>query len=105
MLLVAGRARRGPIFGEIKSLRKELRERETKAVKEILSHANVIFSTLTSATPDGPLKHLPADHFDYVVIDECSQVSFSFLFFFACAIIFLIQSISSRLQKLLVGWP
>lgn len=55
-------------------MRKELRERETKAVKEILSHANVILSTLTSATSDGPLKHLPADHFDYVVIDECSQV-------------------------------
>lgn len=67
-------SRRGPIFGEIKSLRKELRERETKAVKEVLSHANVVLTTLTSATQDGPLKHLPMDHFDYVVIDECSQV-------------------------------
>ena len=66
--------RRGPIYSEIKSLRKELRERESKAIKEILCHANVILTTLTSATQDGPLKHLLADHFDLVVIDECSQV-------------------------------
>lgn len=25
------------------------------------------------ACDDGPLKHLPADHFDWVVIDECAQ--------------------------------
>lgn len=67
--------KRGPIFNEIKNLRKELRERETKAVKEVLSHANVILTTLTSATQEGPLKHLLPDHFDYVVIDECSQAT------------------------------
>ena len=67
-------SRRGPIYNEIKSLRKELRERESKAIKEILCHTNVILTTLTSATQDGPLKHLPTDHFDLVVIDECSQV-------------------------------
>lgn len=33
-----------------------------------------MLATLTSATQDGPLKHLPPDHFDMVVIDECSQV-------------------------------
>ena len=25
------------------------------------------------ASADGPLKHLPEDHFDWVVIDECAQ--------------------------------
>lgn len=71
------RCRKAGIGSEIKSLRTELRERETKAIKETLSHANVVLATLTSATQDGPLKHLPADHFDYVVIDECSQVQYT----------------------------
>lgn len=84
-------SRRGPIFNEIKNLRKELRERETKAVKEVLSHANVILTTLTSATQEGPLKHLLPDHFDYVVIDECSQVGLekcSFLSVFPTHVIY-----------------
>ena len=67
--------RRGPILGEIKELRKELRQRETKAIREILSHADVVLATLTTATADGPLRHLPEKHFDYVVIDECSQAT------------------------------
>lgn len=65
--------RRTGLFAEIKNLRKELKERESTAVKQVLSSADVILSTLTSSTSEGPLKHLPDDFFDYTVIDECSQ--------------------------------
>ena len=59
---------------EVKELRKELRERERNAIKEILQNAQVVLSTLTSANAiDGPLRNLPENHFDVVVIDECSQ--------------------------------
>ena len=67
---------KGETFGlrrEIKELKKELHERERNAIKEILKRADVVLSTLTSASRDGPLKHLPRDHFDVTVIDECSQ--------------------------------
>jgi len=59
--------------GEVKILRKELREREKKAIVSILSRAEVVLSTLTAATPLGPLKHLPADHFSLTVVDEAGQ--------------------------------
>ena len=42
---------------------------------------DVILCTLTSATDDSPLKLLPLNHFNIIVIDECSQVIKSFLFF------------------------
>lgn len=58
---------------EIKELRKELHERERKAVKEILRHSEVVLSTLTSASVEGPLRHVKERHFDITVIDECSQ--------------------------------
>eukprot|EP00095_Tigriopus_kingsejongensis_P010403 maker-scaffold1716_size30199-snap-gene-0.9 protein:Tk10403 transcript:maker-scaffold1716_size30199-snap-gene-0.9-mRNA-1 annotation:"dna-binding protein smubp-2" len=58
---------------EIKELRKELHDRERSAMKEILKQTEVVLGTLTSASPDGPLKHLPENHFDITVIDECSQ--------------------------------
>ncbi len=59
---------------EMKHLRKEIHDRESRAIKEVLSGAQVVLSTLTSASStDGPLKHLPENHFDLVVIDECSQ--------------------------------
>ena len=46
---------------ELRELRKELHERERKAVREILTEARVVLSTLTSATAsDGALKHLPS---------------------------------------------
>jgi ATP-dependent RNA/DNA helicase IGHMBP2 len=57
----------------MKTLRKELREREEKALKHILQNAEVILSTNVSASDDGPLKHLPKDHFDLVIIDEAAQ--------------------------------
>ncbi|KAG7262658.1 hypothetical protein CRUP_012537 [Coryphaenoides rupestris] len=58
---------------EIGALRKELRTRETTAIGQILKSADVVLSTNTGASNDGPLRHLPADHFDWVVIDECAQ--------------------------------
>ena len=65
---------RAGLWGRLKELRKEVNERERKAVKEILGAAEVVVSTLTSASLDGPLKQLPDNHFDITVIDECSQV-------------------------------
>uniref|UniRef100_A0A6I8PYP3 Immunoglobulin mu DNA binding protein 2 n=1 Tax=Xenopus tropicalis TaxID=8364 RepID=A0A6I8PYP3_XENTR len=58
---------------EIKALRKELKEREEAAMVETLKRANVILATNTGASLDGPLKLLPEDYFDLVVIDECAQ--------------------------------
>ena len=62
--------------GELRELRKDLREREEAAVSQVLKRCDVILSTLTTAGDGGPLKHLSEDHFDIVVIDECSQVNF-----------------------------
>ncbi|KAG7245412.1 hypothetical protein INR49_010863 [Caranx melampygus] len=58
---------------EIGELRKELKTREATAIAQILKSADVVLSTNTGACDDGPLKFLPADHFDWVVIDECAQ--------------------------------
>ena len=50
---------------EMNKLRKELRDRESRAMKETLSHAEVVLVTLTSASNvDGPLKYLPKEHFN-----------------------------------------
>lgn len=61
----------------MKLLRKELKQRESRALKETLSKAEVVLATLTSCSNiDGPLKHLNSSndpHFDVGVIDECSQ--------------------------------
>ncbi|XP_068723115.1 DNA-binding protein SMUBP-2-like [Montipora capricornis] len=58
---------------EIKSLREELRQREAKAITEILTKADVVLATNTSASVDGPLKHVKPEHFDLVIIDEAAQ--------------------------------
>ncbi|XP_077595625.1 DNA-binding protein SMUBP-2 [Stigmatopora nigra] len=58
---------------EIGELRKELKTREATAIAQILKSAHVVLSTNTGACDDGPLKFLPAEHFDWVVIDECAQ--------------------------------
>ncbi|KAM5316922.1 DNA-binding protein SMUBP-2 [Glossophaga mutica] len=58
---------------EVKLLRKELKEREEAAMLESLRSADVILATNTGASSDGPLKLLPDDYFDVVVIDECAQ--------------------------------
>uniref|UniRef100_A0A4W6DX85 Immunoglobulin mu DNA binding protein 2 n=1 Tax=Lates calcarifer TaxID=8187 RepID=A0A4W6DX85_LATCA len=64
---------RGNFRREIGELRKELKTREATAIAQILKSADVVLSTNTGACDDGPLKFLPADHFDWVVIDECAQ--------------------------------
>ncbi|XP_032438260.1 DNA-binding protein SMUBP-2 isoform X2 [Xiphophorus hellerii] len=64
---------RGNFKREIGELRKELKNRETAAIAEILKSADVVLSTNTGACDDGPLKFLPAEHFDWVMIDECAQ--------------------------------
>ena len=72
-------AKGGGASHELRELRKELRERERQAVRDILKEARVVLSTLTSATAgDGALKHLQTTTeggvpFDVAVIDECSQ--------------------------------
>ncbi|XP_034032279.1 DNA-binding protein SMUBP-2 isoform X2 [Thalassophryne amazonica] len=58
---------------EVGELRRELKTRETAAITQILKSADVVLSTNTGACDDGPLKFLPAEHFDWVVIDECAQ--------------------------------
>ncbi|XP_076446820.1 DNA-binding protein SMUBP-2-like isoform X2 [Babylonia areolata] len=67
-----GQSRSG-IREEMKQLRREVRQREEAATREILSHADVVLVTLTSASADSPLKLLEENHFELVVIDECSQ--------------------------------
>lgn len=60
-------------YGKLGELRKELKERERRAIGRILSNADVVLSTLTTASDDGPLKNLSESHFEVAVIDECSQ--------------------------------
>ncbi|UJR28820.1 hypothetical protein I4U23_010044 [Adineta vaga] len=67
------RGERERLKNEIKHLRKDIRVYEEKASREAMKSVNVILCTLTSATDDSPLKLLPPNHFDLVVIDECSQ--------------------------------
>lgn len=58
---------------DLKVLRKELREREEAAIRQVLSRADVVLATLT--TSDTPLKYLEEGHFEVSVIDECSQAT------------------------------
>ncbi|KAF7654221.1 hypothetical protein LDENG_00072190 [Lucifuga dentata] len=67
------KGQRGNFRREIGELRKELKSREAAAITQILKSADVVLSTNTGACADGPLKFLPAEHFDWVVIDECAQ--------------------------------
>ncbi|KAK1784903.1 hypothetical protein P4O66_018343 [Electrophorus voltai] len=67
------KGQRSSLRREIGELRKELRSREQMAITEILKRASVILATNTGASDDGPLKYLPSEHFDLVVVDECGQ--------------------------------
>jgi len=69
-----GQGERRRIRDDIKSLRRELRQRESSAVGDIIRRATVVLSTLTTASDDGPLGLLDQHKFDIVVVDECSQV-------------------------------
>uniref|UniRef100_A0A671SUM4 DNA helicase n=1 Tax=Sinocyclocheilus anshuiensis TaxID=1608454 RepID=A0A671SUM4_9TELE len=67
------KGQRSNLRREIRELRRELKTREETAITQILKRSDVILATNTGASDDGPLKHLPNDHFDLVVIDECAQ--------------------------------
>uniref|UniRef100_A0AAY4BSJ6 DNA-binding protein SMUBP-2 n=1 Tax=Denticeps clupeoides TaxID=299321 RepID=A0AAY4BSJ6_9TELE len=69
----AERGEKSRLRREVGELRKELRSREETAIRQALKAAAVILATNTGACDDGPLKVLPAEHFDLVVIDECGQ--------------------------------
>ncbi|KAK0051948.1 DNA-binding protein SMUBP-2 [Biomphalaria pfeifferi] len=51
------------------------KEKEAAAAEYLMPNADVVLATLTSASRDGkgPMNCLADDHFDLVVIDECSQ--------------------------------
>ena len=63
-----GRERRA-IYGEMKELRKEYRERETKCVNGLVRESKVVLATLHGA---GGF-HLKNQKFDVVIVDEASQ--------------------------------
>lgn len=71
------RSEREQLKKEIRNLKKDIRSYEEKASREAMKSVNIILCTLTSATDDSPLKLLPLNHFDLVVIDECSQVNYN----------------------------
>lgn len=66
-------AARKSLWAENKKLLKEMKERQKSIVKQILTNADIVLCTLTSASLDGPLKHIEKNHFDICFIDECSQ--------------------------------
>ena len=63
-----GRERR-QIYGEMKELRKEYRQRESRVVGDLLKGSKVVLSTLHGA---GGF-HLKHEQFDVVLVDEASQ--------------------------------
>ena len=63
-----GRERRA-IYGELKELRKEYRQREGRVVSDLLRGSKVVLSTLHGA---GGF-HLKHENFDVVLVDEASQ--------------------------------
>ena len=64
----SGRERKG-IYGELKELRKEFREREKKVVSELVKGCKVVLATLHGAGG----YQLKEEDFDVVIIDEASQ--------------------------------
>lgn len=68
--------------GELRELRQQITQYETRAFKESLKEANVVFATLTSAALNGQLKYLldatvneksSSFMFDVAIVDECAQ--------------------------------
>ena len=64
----SGRERRG-IYDELKLLRKEFRERESKCVNNLVTESSVVLATLHGAGGH----QLKNEKFDVVIIDEASQ--------------------------------
>ena len=67
------RGERDSLRRELRELRKDLYEREDRAVKSVMQAADCVLATLTTTQAEGPLRHLSAEHFDVLIIDECSQ--------------------------------
>ena len=67
------RGEREGLKREMRVLRKELYDREEKALKDVFQRADIVLATLATTTNDGPLKNLADTHFDIIIIDECSQ--------------------------------
>ena len=63
-----GRERRA-IYGEMRDLRKEYRQREEKVVRDLMQKSKVVLSTLHGAGG----YHMKNQRFDVVVVDEASQ--------------------------------
>ena len=57
----------------MKLLRKDLVKREEQLITSILNNADVILSTLTGASKEGPLKFVKDEHLDLLIIDEAAQ--------------------------------
>ncbi|KAF3933453.1 hypothetical protein ABW19_dt0210270 [Dactylella cylindrospora] len=60
---------RKAIWNDIRSLRKECKERERRCIRDILKSSQVVLSTLHGAGGS----QIRTEHFDVVVIDEASQ--------------------------------
>ena len=60
-------------WDDVKLLRKDLVKREEQLTTSILNNADVILSTLTGASKEGPLKFVKDEHFDLLIIDEAAQ--------------------------------
>ncbi|XP_053208694.1 DNA-binding protein SMUBP-2-like [Panonychus citri] len=60
---------------QIPQLLKDMKKQELKILKEALSNCDIVLSTLLSSSSDGPLQYLEdhENHFDVLIIDECSQ--------------------------------
>jgi len=63
-------AERRSLRGEIKALAKEERQRQQKAVQEVLQNARVVCSTLAGTLS----RNIAALSFDLAVVDEAAQV-------------------------------
>ena len=75
MKKVRDKGRKQSLREDIRALKRELKTRETTAIKDVLTRSQVVLATLTSATDQGPLHIIKDTPFDLVIIDECSQVS------------------------------
>jgi ATP-dependent RNA/DNA helicase IGHMBP2 len=58
---------------EFRALRKELRQRESVSIREVLRRVEVVLGTTSGLVRTGPIGLLPPDHFDVSVVDEAGQ--------------------------------
>ena len=64
-------AERRALRSELRALSKEEKQRQQKAVQEVLKHARVVCATLTGVAA----YHLQQLTFDVTVVDEAAQVA------------------------------